>query len=286
MNEVIRVTHGIWRAPAAVDNLFGRVTAALTACPAATVVCGLTAARLHGLWLPSDVDGPIEVIVHRYEPKLEARSGSRRAELRARRQTLLADEVVQLGGVDVTSEARSWLDLAARLRLPDLIALGDSALRGGATHEELAHLITRARHRRGVVAARAALPLLNARSRSRPESHLRYALHCGGLPPPAVNQAVYSDDGEWLAEPDLSYDDVRLALEYNGADHAEVRRMRRDITREIDVIARGGWHTVTFGPAEVFGRPDQVAVVVRQLRAERRHGPAAGLPPSDWRVMG
>lgn len=98
---------------------------------------------------------------------------------------------------------------------------------------------------------------------------MRYALHSGGLPTPDVNQPIYSDDGEWLAEPDLSYDDVRLALEYNGTDHASAARMRRDITRGIDVMVRGGWQSVAFGPAEVFGRPDQVAVVVRQLRYER-----------------
>ena len=49
--------------------------------------------------------------------------------------------------------------------------------------------------------------------------------------------AIYSDVGEWLAEPDLSYDEARLALEYNGADHAKVERMRRDITRELDVAS-------------------------------------------------
>jgi hypothetical protein len=113
------------------------------------------------------------------------------------------------------------------------------------------------------------LPVLDARSRSRPESHLRYAVVNRGLPRPQVNVAIYSALGEWLAEPDLSYRDVKLALEYNGADHAEVRRMRRDITREIDMDDRGGWRTVTFGPAEVFGRPDQIGNYVARLRAER-----------------
>ena len=80
---------------------------------------------------------------------------------------------------------------------------------------------------------------------------------------------VFDDLGQWLAEPDLSYDDVKLAIEYNGADHAEVRRQRRDITRALDLLRRGDWFTLTFGPAEVFGRPDEVAAMVRMVRAER-----------------
>jgi very-short-patch-repair endonuclease len=130
-------------------------------------------------------------------------------------------------------------------------------------------MVRRARGRRGVVRARAALPLLNARSRSRSESHLRYALVSSGLPEPKVNMPIYSHVGEWLAEPDLSYEEARLALEYNGADHAEVKRMRRDITREIDVVRRGGWRVEVFGPAEVFGRPDQTAAYVREIYRER-----------------
>jgi hypothetical protein len=269
MPDSIRITHGVWRSSEQVADLAGRVSAVLAACPDRTVVAGLTAARLHGFWLPDRADGPVEVIVHRDRPLPASRPGSRRGELRARRRVLRDDEIGYLDGIPVTSEARTWLDLADRLALPDLIAAGDFVLRGATTPAELERLLRRGAHRRGIVRARAALPLLDPRSRSRPESHLRHALASAGLPAPAVNQPIFSASGEWLAEPDLSYDDVRLALEYNGADHAGERRMRRDITRGVDVAHRGGWHTVTFGPAEVFGRPDVVAVLVRQLRRER-----------------
>jgi hypothetical protein len=270
MSELLRVTHGVWRPAAAVGDLAGRVSAALAACPDDTVVAGRTAARLHGLWIPDWPDEPIEVIVHRDRPVPSSRPGSRRRELRARRRVLLPDEIVSIDGIPTTSEARTWVDLAERMGMADLVAAGDSALRGAATADELDRLVRRAKRRRGIVRARAALPLLDARSRSRPESHLRYVLVSGGLPAPAVNEPIYSATGEWLAEPDLSYDDVRLALEYNGADHASVERMRQDITRELDVAHRGGWRTVSFGPTQVFNRPDQVVALVSQLRRERR----------------
>ena len=185
-----------------------------------------------------------------------------------------------LDGLPVTSVARTWLDLAEQLALPDLIAAGDCALRCGVTPEGLLDVLSRARHRRGVVKARAALPLLNGRSRSRPESHLRYALVSAGLPTPEVNVAIYSERGEWLAEPDLHYQDARLALEYNGADHAGLARMRRDITRDIDVEQRGGWRIVSFGPAQVFTRPEQTATFVRELRHEQLARPSRFAHPA------
>jgi hypothetical protein len=269
MDHLIRVTHGIWREVDQVNTLAGRCSALLRGCPDGTVVAGRAAAWLHGLWLPHTDDQRVELILRRDAVDPIAHAGSRRAEIIARRRVLRPDEVVVVDGLPITSEARTWLDLSERLRLPDLIAAGDSALRGKTTPGELEIMISRARHRRGVVRARAALPLLDARSRSRPESHLRYALVSAGLPAPDVNKAIYTDAGEWLAEPDLSYGDARLALEYNGAVHADQARMRRDLTRDIDIQFRGGWRTATFGPDHVFKRPDQTALFVRQLRRER-----------------
>ena len=82
---------------------------------------------------------------------------------------------------------------------------------------------------------------------------------------------IYTSYGEWIAEPDLVFEHARLTLEYNGSAHGTVNRMRRDITRTLDV-ERDGWRQVVFGPAEVFGRPDQVASYVRSLLDERDPG--------------
>lgn len=266
------VTRGVWRDEESVTDLAGRCAALLSACPDGTVVAGATAAHLHGLWLPRTNDARIELILRRDADVPRQHSGSRRPEVRARRRTLHPEEITSIGGVPVTSEARTWLDLAEVLSLPDLIAAGDSALRGDGSLAHLRSAISRATHRRGVVSARAVIALLDARSRSRPESHLRYALINAGLPTPAVNEAIYTDAGEWLAEPDLHYRAARLALEYNGAEHADPGRMRRDLTRDVDVQHRGGWRIVTFGPAQVFARPDQSAALVRELLRERAPG--------------
>ncbi len=236
--------------------------------PAGTVIAGLSAAALHGLWLPELPAHPVELIVA-CEPELPRDvAASRRPEVRARRRTLRPDEISRCGEVPVTTLARTWCDLAESLSMPDLIAAGDSALRGACEVADLRAVLARAFHRRGVRKARAALPLLDARARSRPESHLRYALVGSGLPPPEVNSPICSAHGEWLAEPDLHYPAARLALEYNGAEHARPDRMRRDITRDLDYQV-AGWRVITFGPTQVFRHPDQVASLVRSVLVER-----------------
>lgn len=97
---------------------------------------------------------------------------------------------------------------------------------------------------------------------------MRVALAHPDLPIFAVNAAVFDDLGQWLAEPDLSLAAARLALEYQGADHADPERMRRDMTR-VTELRRAGWEVLLYGPAEVLRRPEIIAVEVRSLLARR-----------------
>lgn len=270
MTELVRITRGVWRAPESVDDLAGRCAALLSVLPRDSAVAGRTAARLHGLWLPAAEATEVPEIIVRGTseiPRNHARSG--RPEMRIRRRRLRPDCIIHVDGVPVTALSTTWLHLAEHLVLADLVAAGDSALRSGALAADLADVVMRSRRQRGVSLARAALPLLDARSRSRPESWLRVGLVTRGLRPSGVNTPVHDEHGQWLGEPDLSYDDVRLALEYNGRCHADLDRMRKDITREVDFAERGRWYTLTLGPAEVFRRMDRVAMLVRDLREER-----------------
>ena len=296
MPELVRLSRGLYRPEDQVGDLADRAAAFLDALPVRTVVGGITAARLHGLWLPGALDTEaIEFVQTRGEVAPRRLGGSRRREIRTRRRSLRPDEIVVLDGLPVTSPARTWIDLAETLSLEDLVAAGDSALRrpgsgadadadrgadadadrdadiATACYAELDAAVRAAFHRRGVLRARQALTLLDRRSRSRPESHLRLAVVLGGLPWPEVNEDIHTDIGEWLAQPDLHFKRARLALEYNGSDHADVKRMRSDITREIDVDQHG-WKVVVFGPAEVFGRAYRIAPYVRHLLDTRDPG--------------
>ena len=254
------------------DDLRDRCARAVSSAGRFAVVGGIAAATLHGLWVPP---GPIprpEVVVVAAARPPRAVTAIQRRDLRPRRQMLRPDEIAIVDGVPVTTPARTWLGLSASLQLPDLVALGDSILHlGRSTKEDLERAVRRGGGRRGVVRARQALRLLDGRSRSRPESHLRVVLVLDGLPAPEVNVAIFDEHGGWLAEPDLVYREARLAIEYNGADHVKVRRMRNDISRTLDV-EDGGWRQVTFGPRQVFGQPHRVVAHVQALLDMRDPG--------------
>jgi hypothetical protein len=99
---------------------------------------------------------------------------------------------------------------------------------------------------------------------------MRVAISSPQLPKFEVNMPVYRAEGGWLAEPDLSLPEARLALEYQGEDHAEKKRMRKDITRATD-MRDDEWLIHDYGPNEVFVRP---SVIFREvLRDVGRRAP-------------
>jgi hypothetical protein len=263
----VRIARRCWLPADSADDFAARCAVALSTCAADTVLSSTAGARIHRLWLPDGLDD-IHLASAQLERESRSMTRSQRSEFIAHRRQLDDVDRTVVNGLPVMTMARTWVDLAAVLSLPDLVAAGDSALRSGCSVAELAEAIGRSRRARGVLRAREALPLLDARSRSRPESHLRVAILGSDMPRFEVNEAVYRDEGGWLAEPDLSLAEARIALEYQGADHAEVERMRKDITREVD-LRREHWRVLEYGPAEVFGRPWQILPEVRHQIALR-----------------
>ena len=263
----VRIARRCWLPVDVADDFLARCAIALDTCADETVLSSTTAARIHGLWLPDGLD---EIHLATSQAGRSSRSMTRthRREFIAHRRRLDECDRTAVDGLSVMSIARTWLDLAAALCLPDVVAAGDSALRRGCSLADLADVIERSRHVRGVLRAREALPMLDARSRSRPESHLRVAVTGEGMPRFEVNEPVYRDEGGWLAEPDLSIAEAKLALEYQGADHAEIKRMRKDITRQVDMRSER-WRVLEYGPAQVFGRPWAIRPEVRREIARR-----------------
>jgi very-short-patch-repair endonuclease len=264
--ETVRVARGVYVPED--DAALGSVCASLlSAMPSGSVISGLTAAQLHGLWLPPQpADGPLDVTIVAGATGSERLAYPRRREVSAHRRTFGPGDVVTSDRVPVTSVARTWLDLAHQLSLPDLVAAGDSALRGdnAVSMAQLAMLVEATPDRRGIRLARRALAMLDSRSRSRPESHLRVAVTAPDLPRFRVNEPIADENGEWLAEPDLALDEAMLALEYQGEGHADPVRMRRDMTRVTD-MRRAGWQVLMYGPAEVLRRPHMIAPEIRQI---------------------
>ena len=283
--RLVRVSRGVWLPDGIAEHQPARLAALLAVLPPGSVVSGITAAELYGLWVPRSSHVDITVPAGSQPTALAAIP--RRRGVVAHRRHLPEKDVVSLVGVRATSLVRTWCDLAAVLDLPDLVAAGDSALRIGAVRiEELAAEVAVGRRRRGSPIARLAVTMLDDRSRSRPESHVRVALLRAGLPYPQVNMPVYDERGGWLAEPDLSYPEARLAIEYQGAVHADPRQMRKDTARQTD-LQRCDWIVLCYTADQIFRHPELLAQDATNALTRRaphlltRHPPPARLPAGD-----
>jgi len=192
-----------------------------------------TAAELLGAELRPP---PAVQIVLRPRPVLPRRAG-----LRVHVRDLREDDVVEAEGLRVTSGAQTFLDLAARLPPAELVAVGDALMRRGRlTADEVAARLARAEGVRGVVRGRACAPLLTAEAHSRPESLVRYWIHGAGLPVPRPQVPVHDRWGREVCHADLGYEEWKVALEYEGRQHAEPEQFGRDIDR-YSLMAADGW---------------------------------------------
>ena len=168
------------------------------------------------------------------------------------------EDVVEFEGLRMTSGAQTYLDMAARLWAPDLLALGDALMRAGHLDAlSLQRRLLRAQRVRGVVLARTWAPHLSAKAGSHRESWLRYSLLVSDLPAPELQVPILDRWGREVAHADLGYPAWKVALEYEGRHHAELGQFGRDIDR-YSLMAADGWLLLRFaarhGPAAVLDR--------------------------------
>ncbi|MBB6396989.1 hypothetical protein BKA00_003903 [Actinomadura coerulea] len=105
-------------------------------------------------------------------------------------------------GRPLVSPERLFLELAAGLPRMDLIIAGDHMLRHRLTsRSRLTGFLHDCHRRRGVGRAKLALPDLDDRSDSPPETRLRMLIVDAGLPRPVVNRDIVTERGVWLARP-------------------------------------------------------------------------------------
>ncbi|WP_143588404.1 hypothetical protein [Tersicoccus sp. Bi-70] len=236
----------------------------------------VTAARWWGFpsgWPPVESD-----VIHLTVPERSVRV--RRPGVAAHQSRLLADEVVLDGGVRVTTPARTWLDLAPEAGFVGLVVLGDHLVRiprSGlddrsdplASVADLQDLLHAHPRRKGVVLARTALQAVRVGADSPQETRLRLALAGAGLPPFEVNVPIHDENGSRLHEPDLSSVRYRVAVEYEGAHHADPLQIDRDI-RRARRAADAGWIEVRISRTDLLGGGRSAVAVVR--RALIAHG--------------
>ena len=269
------VLHGVHIHKSVEASLAVRCAAAGLVLPTGAVFSGLTALELLELPLPFGApwNRPLDVTVI---PPADRPRGNG---IRGHRRALRADEVTVIDGVRVTVASRTFTDLAAMLDEANLIVIGDAILRTGrASLAELELAIRTADGRRGVVRARQAIPRLDGRSASAPESLLRVRIEDAGLPRPLVNVDVYDSSGGWIACPDLLYKEARVAIEYEGERHLKKRQFGLDLGRD-QLLTLAGFVVVRAGPRDLPPNATTLPDTVRRLLQER----APWMLGNEWR---
>jgi hypothetical protein len=190
-----------------------------------------------------------------------------RRRLQVHVRSLQPEDVVARGGLSMTSGAQTLLDLSATLAPDELVSVGDALYRAGhLDHATVGARLERARGARGVVAARHEAPLLTPLAASRPESLFRYWLTASDLPNPEPQVPVLDRYGREVAHADLGYSAWKVALEYEGRQHAESRQFGRDLER-YSLMAAGGWLLLRFGAPHLHRRTTVVQRVAGALRS-------------------
>lgn len=207
-------------------SLAARCVALRGVLPPDSIFGELTAAALHGWWLPPlPTDLPMSVLV---EPDTVR---PRRAGVRARRVALTDDERCLVDGVAVTSAVRTLRDLASSLCLVDLVVLADSAVRLGQCSPDEIRASSESAGR-GARAFRRLADLVDARSESPWESVLRLLHVLPGLPPVKPQADLTDEYGTWVARADLWLVGTARLHECDGEHHRDRARHGHDLARE------------------------------------------------------
>jgi hypothetical protein len=195
------------------------------------VVAGAAASALLGAkWV--DVGTPVELIW----ANNRAATG-----VVTRRDTLLDGETTFRGGLPVTTVERTAFDLARRDSIGYAVARLDAL--ANATHftpTGVLELAQRHPHVRGLRRVDRVLDLVDAGAESPRETWLRLLLIRAGYPRPQTQIPLLGPDGQPIYRLDMGWEDRLIAVEYDGDDHRERPRWRKDIIRS-EYVAHLGW---------------------------------------------
>ncbi|MFN8228375.1 MAG: hypothetical protein U0R18_16850 [Mycobacterium sp.] len=227
---------GVYMPTGAKPSLGDRTLGAWLTTNRTGVVAGVAAAALHGsAWI--DPDEPIELL-----------SEHRRMQdgLILRADRYRDDEVTEIDGIRVTTAARTAFDMG-RHQTQRGTALGrlDALMRAAPfTIEDVRSIMARYGPVRGVSQLRELLPLIDAGAASPTESWWRLFLIDNGFPAPETQLPVVDDDGVAFAYLDMGWQDLRLALEYDGDQHRTDRDQYVRDLRRLPRVEGLGWHVI------------------------------------------
>ncbi|WP_096867167.1 hypothetical protein [Mycolicibacterium houstonense] len=198
------------------------------------VIAGLAASAMHGArWV--DDTAPVELIA-----TVRPQRG-----LIVRRETAHQDEVMTVGGIRVTTPARTVFDLGRHLTRDRAVERMDALMNACPVDlEDVALIAKRHAGARGLRRLRVALPLADAGAESPPESRLRLLFIDAGLPCPTTQFVICDESGRYVRRIDMCWEQYRVGAEYDGEQHLTSRQQYVLDVRVNRVLQRLDWHVV------------------------------------------
>jgi hypothetical protein len=199
------------------------------------VIAGAAASAMHGSrWVDDQV--PIELIW---------RNARAPRGVVARDERLLSGECDRRGDLLVTTPERTAFDLGRRGAVGHAIA-GLDALAAATDFKvrDVQELAGEHRRTRGLRQLERALDFVDAGAQSPKETWLRLQLISAGFPRPRTQIAVPGDDGFPRYFLDMGWEDIMLAVEYDGEQHwTDPLQYAHDVTRQ-EYLAHVGWTVI------------------------------------------
>jgi hypothetical protein len=209
------------------------------------VVAGQSASALHGTkWV--NARQPAQLLYEYRRPPPGIVTWSDR---------VAPEEIQLIRGVPVTTPARTAFDLASRYPLGKAVAAIDAFARATRLRTaQVEALFERYKGHRNIRRARHALTLVDPGAQSPQETWLRLLVTEAGYPPPQTQIPVYGPYGELVGVVDMGWNDIKLALEYEGEHHRTNRRVfNNDIARHETMTTDLDWIVIRVTAADVPG---------------------------------
>lgn len=235
--EFTRVLEGVYISTRVPVTTRIKAQAALVVHPPGAVLSHDSTARM--------LRAPVKLDPHEHVTVADDRDRRQRRGVRPHAMTLRTQDVGLLDGLPATTPERTFVDLAGRLPLVELVVLGDWLVRAGHTTVERLVDFCRACPARYARRAAEAAAYVRAGVDSPQETRTRMLVVLAGLPEPAVGVVYRDEDGSVLMQIDMEYRLQRasvpvrrghlitgIAVEYDGRDHLEsARQWDKDASR-------------------------------------------------------
>jgi hypothetical protein len=226
------------------------------------ILAGCSAAALHGArWIDP-----------RLPAELNQTSQHKTAGIMLHCDTLGADDIVTIGGIPVTSAARTAFDVGRRRGLIVAVTRLDALMRAtGVTAAEVYELAANHHGARGVVQLRKAVALADAAAESPQETRVRLVLTKAGLPPEGTQIDVFDSEGYHVGRIDMGWRTWKVGVEYDGQQHwTDPGQRAGDIDRQARLEAQG-WRIIHVSAEMLRTHPTTIVVRVWQALHAAAH---------------